>query len=95
MVFPVDIPEWLMGKRKEVLEYLAETAKNSFPTVGYPEQLLRAHEHAVLYGLEMSVLEDLLLEDVLDALSIVDRARALEHVALGKQLEKREWMEHD
>ncbi len=94
LVFPVDIPEWLMGRRKEILEYLAETAKNSFPTLGYPEPLLRAHEHAVLYGLEMSVLEDLLLEHVLDALPAADRSRALEHVALGKQLEKREWMEH-
>ncbi len=95
LVFPVDIPDWLMGRRKEILEYLAETARDSFPTLGYPGPLIRAHEHAVLYGLEMSVLQDLLLELVLNALSVTDRSRALEHVALGRQLEKSGWMEHD
>ncbi len=94
VVFPVDIPDWLMGRRKEVLEYLAETAKNSFPTLGYPEPLLRAHENAVLHGLEMTVLEDLLLEHVLAALSGADGAKALGHVALGKGLQKGGWKEY-
>ena len=39
------------GPGIELLEYLAETAKASFPTVGYPEPLIRAHENAVLHGL--------------------------------------------
>ncbi len=94
MVFPVDIPDYLMGRRKELMEYLAETAKNSFPTLGYPEPLIRAHENAVLHGLEMSVLEDLLLEYVLGALSASDRDKTAEHVTLGKGLQKGGWKEY-
>lgn len=94
IVFPVDIPDWLMGRRKEVLEYLAETAKNSFPTLGYPEHLLRAHENAVLHGLEMSVLQDLLLEFVTGALSTTERDKTTEHVTLGKGIQKGGWKEY-
>src|SRR5207247_7139769 len=63
MVLPVDIPEWLMPRRKEILEYLAETAKSSFTKHGYPEPLIRAQEGAVLHGLEIAVLQDRLIED--------------------------------
>jgi len=66
LVFPVDVPRWLMNKRKEVLEYAAETAKASFPVVGYPYPLIKAHENAVLHGLEMSVLMDYVVKAVME-----------------------------
>lgn len=88
LVLPVDIPDWLMPRRKEVLEYLAETAKSSFPTIGYPEPLLKAHEAAVLHGIEMSFLADLLVEEVIHGLPNADADRIAEHVALGRGLQK-------
>jgi len=94
IVLPVDIPEWLMPRRKEVLEYLAETAKSSFPTIGYPEPLLKAHEGAVLHGIEMSFLEDLLIEEVLRNQPGEEADRTVEHVALGRGLQRGGWKEY-
>lgn len=88
LVLPVDIPPWLMEKRREVLEYLAETAKTSFPTLGYPYPLIRAHENANLSGLEMSVLEDLLTKSLVDFIDEKDRERLLRHITLGRAIIK-------
>jgi len=94
IVLPVDIPEWLMPRRKEILEYLAETARSSFPTIGYPEPLMRAHEGAVLHGLEMSVLEHVLIEEVLEGQPADEADRTFEHVALGRGLQRGGWKEY-
>ena len=93
LVLPVDIPEWLMPRRKEVLEYLAETAKSSFPKVGYPEPLVRAHEGASLHRLEMSVLEEMLVDELLAGQPGDDIERTIEHIALGRGLRRRAGME--
>lgn len=88
LVLPVDIPEWLMPRRKEVLEYLAETAKASFPRIGYPEPLIRAHEMAALHGIELSVMEDLLVDELLRDQDPEDARRTFEHVTLGRGLRR-------
>jgi hypothetical protein len=94
LVLPVDVPEWLMPRRKEILEYLAETAKSSFPTVGYPEPLIKAHEGAVLHGFEMSILEDLLVEEVVKGQIPNEADKTLEHVAIGRGLLRGGWTEY-
>jgi hypothetical protein len=83
-IFPVDIPEWLIGRRKEVLEYLAETAKASFPIPGYPQPLVRAHDNANLRDLEMSVLGDMLVKTVADQMNGAEAEQVIRHVALGR-----------
>jgi NurA-like 5'-3' nuclease len=83
-VFPVDIPPWLISRRKEVLEYLAETARASFPIPGYPQPLVRAHESANLRGLEMSVLGDMLVRAVIEQTGAVDAEQVVRHVLLGR-----------
>jgi len=88
LVLPVDIPPWLMQQRREVLEYLAETAKASFPMMGYPYPLIRAHENANLSGLEMSLLEDLLTKAISDLVDDKDRERLLRHITLGRAILK-------
>ena len=94
VVLPVDIPPWLLGRRREVLEYLAEASKASFPTIGYPEPLIRAHELAVLHGLEMSVLEDMMVDELMKMQSDADRDTTLEHVSLGHGLQRGGWKEY-
>lgn len=86
LVLPIDIPEWLLGQRKEVLEYLAETARSSFPVVGYPHPLIKAHENAVIHGLEMSVFSDLLIKRITAGKKDEDIERIIRHVNLGKGL---------
>jgi hypothetical protein len=76
------------------LEYLAETAKSAFPTIGYPEPLMKAHEGAVLHGLEMSVLEQMLVDELLGGQPADEADRTFEHVALGRGLQKGGWKEY-
>ncbi|NPV49637.1 MAG: DNA double-strand break repair nuclease NurA [Candidatus Methanofastidiosum sp.] len=88
VVFPVDIPPWLMGKRKEVLEYAAETAKTSFPLIGYPYPLIKAHENAMLGGLEMEMLYDYLIKAVLEEYDGKKIEKILAYITLGKTLSR-------
>ena len=83
-----------LALRKEILEYLAETAKSSFPTPGYPEPLIRAHEGAVLHGMEMAVLEDMFIEELLRNQPGNDADKTFEHVAIGRGLLKGGWKEY-
>lgn len=88
LILPVDIPEWLMSRRKEVFEYLAETAKSSFPVPGYPYPLVRAHENANLAGLEMEIIGDLMSRALLGSLDDGDREKILRLITLGRGLIK-------
>jgi hypothetical protein len=63
-VIPIDVPLWLTDRRKEILEYLAEVSKDTFPRIGYPFPLLKAHENAVLRGLEMDIMADYLVDSL-------------------------------
>jgi len=88
LILPVDIPEWLMSRRKEVFEYLAETAKSSFPVPGYPYPLVRAHENANLSGLEMEIIGDLMNRALLGLLDDGDKEKILRYITLGRGLIK-------
>jgi hypothetical protein len=94
LVYPVDVPKWLMNKRKEVLEYAAETAKSSFPTIGYPYPLIKAHENAVLHGLEMDVLSKFMIDAVMENHEPKERDRILAHISLGRGLNLGGWKEY-
>ena len=86
-VLPVDVPVWLpAGKRQEVLEYLANDALDTYPIQGYPSSLQRAHDHAVLTGLEMTVLGDLMTSMLQQQTEERLRERILRHVFLGRGL---------
>lgn len=86
LVLPVDIPEWLMPRRKEVFEYLAETAKSSFPVLGYPYPLVKAHENANLSGLEIGITGDLMTRALMDWVDANDKEKILRHITLGRGL---------
>jgi hypothetical protein len=63
-LMPVDIAAWQTGREAEVMTLLYESSRASFPVRGYPQALVRAHEHAHLGGLETELLERLLLEQI-------------------------------
>lgn len=86
-ILPVDVPVWLpAGKRQEVLEYLANDALDTYPVQGYPSSLRRAHDHAVLTGLEMTVLGDLMTSMLQQQTEEPLRERILRHIFLGRGL---------
>ena len=88
-VLPVDVPVWLPGNRKqEILEYLVNDSLDTFPVLGYPSALQRAHDHAVLTGLEMTVLGDLMTDALQEQVDESLRERIVRHVHLGRGLIK-------
>ena len=88
-ILPVDVPVWLPANRKqEVLEYLVNDAQDTFPILGYPSALQRAHDNAVLTGLEMTVLGDLMTDSLKDHVEDSLRERIVRHVHLGRGLIK-------
>lgn len=86
VIYPVEIPEWLMGRRKEVLECLLGCSDRSFPVPGYPYPLVQAHENAVLKDLEMSVLTDIVLNEFTNLFDKKDAERLWSHVTIGRGL---------
>jgi hypothetical protein len=84
-LMPVDIAAWQLKKAEEAMSTLHESARSSFPLRGYPQALVQAHEHARLGGLEIQMLESLLLQKINERdPSVAHTARHL--MLLGKQL---------
>ncbi len=86
IILPIDIPEWLIPRRREVLEYLSETARRSWPVVGYPHPLVQAHEHAVIGGFEMEVISSILERCLIAIHSEDEKAIILELIHIGREL---------
>ena len=88
-IFPVDIPVWLPAKdRQAVLEYLAYDAFDTFPVIGYPHSLQKAHEYATMTGLEMTVLGDMMIDHVLGHFPPGPAEKIIRQVNLGRGLLK-------
>jgi NurA domain len=84
-LLPVDVAIWQRDRVDEAMSLLHESGCGSFPTRGYPQALIQAHEHALLGGLEIEMLEEILLEQVRERDPAVARtARKL--MLLGKHL---------
>jgi hypothetical protein len=84
-LMPVDIASWQGTRVGEAMSVLRDSAHASFPVRGYPQALVDAHEHARMGGLEIEMLESLLLQKV------TERDPAVAHTArrlmlLGKQM---------
>jgi hypothetical protein len=96
LVMPVDVPVWMMNdnRRKEALEYLAATAESSFPVVGYPYPLVRAHDNAVLRGFEVEMFGSLLEKALISMHSEEEKAKVIELLRLGRGLEIGGWKEY-
>jgi NurA domain len=63
-LLPVDVAVWQRDRVDEAMSLLHESGRGSFPIRGYPQALIQAHEHARLGGLEIELMETLLLEQV-------------------------------
>lgn len=85
-VWPVDIAEWQLKDAEKVLGQLTVDAQQGFPIPDYPMTIQRAHDFAKLAGLEVAILEDMLLEGMCENLTSdeVDRLVRLKH--LGRSL---------
>jgi len=61
----VEIPEdYSKDEVNEIISYLAKDSKYSYPVLGYPQTIMRAHEAAVRIGLPASIVKDKILERI-------------------------------
>jgi len=85
-VWPVDIAEWQVKEAEKILGQLTVDAQQGFPIPDYPMTIQRAHDFAKLTGLEVAILEDLLLEGMCETLSRDETDRLLRLKHLGRSL---------
>ncbi|HEY5037734.1 MAG TPA: hypothetical protein VIJ93_01525 [bacterium] len=85
-VWPVDIAEWQVGNAEKILGQLTIDAQQGFPMPDYPMCIQRAHDFAKMTGLEISVLQDLLLQGVCEKLTPEETERLLRLKYLGQSL---------
>jgi hypothetical protein len=85
-VWPVDIAEWQIAAADKVLGQLTVDAQQGFPIPDYPMCIQRAHDFAKLTGIEVEVLQDLLVEGMSQKLTSDESERLLRMKHLGRSL---------
>ncbi len=92
-VWPVDVAEWDKSRADRVLGQLAVDAQQGFPIPDYPMCIQRAHDFAKLTGLEVEVLQDVLLESMCATLTAQETAKLLHMKYLRENLASRRYKE--
>jgi len=85
-VWPVDIAIWDAPNAERVLGQLTVDAQQGFPIPDYPMCIQRAHDFAKLTGLEVEILQDILVDGMCSTLSGVESERLLRMKHLGQSL---------
>lgn len=85
-VWPVDIATWQTGQAEKILGQLTVDAQQGFPIPDYPMCIQKAHDFAKLTGIEIEVLQDLLVQGMCQNLSPQEVERLLRLKHLGRSL---------
>ena len=85
-VWPVDVAEWQIGNVDKVLGQLTVDAQQGFPIPDYPMCIQRAHDFAKLTGLEVEILQDLLVQVMCEKLTDKETEKLLRIKHLGRSL---------
>lgn len=85
-VWPVDIAVWQVDQAEKILGQLTIDAQQGFPIPDYPMCIQRAHDYAKLTGLEIEVLQDLLVQGICQNLGSQETERLLRLKYLGRSL---------
>jgi len=85
-VWPVDVAIWQATNAEKILGQLTVDAQQGFPIPDYPMSIQKAHDFAKLTGLEIEVLQDLLMHGITQNLTPDESERILRMKHLGKTL---------
>lgn len=85
-VWPVDVAVWDVQKAGKILGQLTRDAQEGFPIPNYPMCIQKAHDFAKLTGLEVSILQDLLVSGMSTGLKDDEADRLLRMKYLGQNL---------
>ena len=84
-IYPIEIPTWLSEHKDKILANLASNAQGSFPDPGYPKSLAKAHRLAHIGGIEIEIIERMLIEEI-KKLKPEYKEHLLTQMLLGKKL---------
>lgn len=85
-VWPVDVAIWQVPNVEKILGQLTVDAQQGFPIPDYPMSIQKAHDFAKLTGLEIEILQDLLMEGITQNLTLDESERLLRMKYLGQSL---------
>ncbi len=85
-VWPVDVAIWQIANVEKILGQLAVDAQQGFPIPDYPMCIQKAHDFAKLSGLEIEVLQDLLVQGITQSLTPGEAERLLRMKYFGQSL---------
>ena len=85
-VWPVDVAIWQVPNVEKILGQLTVDAQQGFPIPDYPMSIQKAHDFAKLTGLEIEILQDLLMEGITQNLTLDESERLLRMKHLGQSL---------
>ena len=92
-VWPVDVASWQVDNADRILGQLTVDAQQGFPIPDYPMCIQKAHDYAKMTGLEMVVLQDLLMEGMCQSLTREQTERLYRLRHLGQTLADRRYKE--
>jgi len=85
-VWPVDVATWQVPNVEKILGQLTVDAQQGFPIPDYPMSIQKAHDFAKLTGIEIEILQDLLMEGITQNLTLDESERLLRMKHLGQSL---------
>jgi hypothetical protein len=85
-VWPVDVAEWQLDNADKVLGQLTVDAQQGFPIPDYPMCIQKAHDFAKLTGLEVQILQDILVQTMCEKLTDKETEKLLRMKHLGQSL---------
>lgn len=92
-VWPVDIATFQHSRTEQILGQLTVDAQLGFPIPDYPMCIQKAHDFAKLTGLEIEVLQDLLMDSMTRDLTTNEIERMYRMKHLGQSLADRRYKE--
>lgn len=81
-------PVYSVEEAGEVMSFLAKDSLHSYPVLGYPQTVMRAHEHAVSLGIPTSILRDRIMGELTKGADPALAAYVRDERMLGEGIEK-------
>lgn len=90
-VWPIDIAVWDRAEAAKIIGRLLRNSQNGFPIPDFPSSIQKAHDYASIGGIEASVLQDLLVDEIMRGFSNEEVEGVLRMRYLWEDLTKRRY----
>lgn len=90
-IWPVDLAEWDEQESSRIIGQLLNDAQPGFPIPDFPQSVQKAHNFAVVSGIEVSVLQDILFDGITQKFSPQEKEKILRMRYLGQNLINRRY----